>query len=108
MKRLLTHNHILLLQGKMGTFFCRFASFLMGQGKTVHKINFNAGDAFFYCHKDNMDNYRGKPEAFDEFLLSEAQIITKATYTIDGHCTDEYYTPEELQERVGGVGSTGK
>lgn len=68
MKRLLTHNHILLLQGKMGTFFCRFASFLMGQGKTVHKINFNAGDAFFYCHKDNMDNYRGKPEAFDEFL----------------------------------------
>ena len=38
-------------------------------------------------------------EAFDEFLLSEAQIITKATYTIDGHCTDEYYTPEELQER---------
>lgn len=68
MKRLLTHNHILLLQGKMGTFFCRFASFLMGQGKTVHKINFNAGDAFFYCHKDKMDNYRGKPEEFDEFL----------------------------------------
>lgn len=68
MKRLLTHNNILLLQGKMGRFFCRFATFLMGQGKTVRKINFNAGDAFFYCHKDKMDNYHGSLADFNEFL----------------------------------------
>lgn len=51
MKRLLDHRRILLLQGKMGTFFCRFATFLMDGGRTVHKINFNAGDAFFIVIK---------------------------------------------------------
>lgn len=68
MKRLMSHKNILLLQGKMGTFFCRFATFLMEQGKYVHKINFNAGDAFFYCHKHAVDNYRGRLEDFDKFL----------------------------------------
>lgn len=70
----MTHRNILLLQGKMGTFFCRFATFLMGQGKKVRKINFNAGDAFFYCHKDQADNYRGKVQDFDAFL---SQIIAE-------------------------------
>lgn len=68
LSRLMTHQNILLLQGKMGTFFCRFATHLMGQGKTIHKINFNAGDAFFYCHKDKMANYRGTLHDFDGFL----------------------------------------
>ncbi|MFB6348382.1 capsule biosynthesis protein [Moraxella sp. ZJ142] len=68
MKRLLEHRRILLLQGKMGVFFCRFATFLMDGGRMVHKINFNAGDAFFYCHKDKMSNYRGKLDEFDSFL----------------------------------------
>lgn len=71
-QNLLKHKNILLLQGKMGTFFCRFATFLMEQGKYVHKINFNAGDAFFYCHKHAVDNYRGRLEDFDKFL---AQIV---------------------------------
>ncbi|MDO5650788.1 MAG: capsular biosynthesis protein [Moraxella sp.] len=68
MTRLLTHRHILLLQGKMGSFFCRFASYLMSEGLTVSKINFNAGDAFFYCHKDKMTNYRGSVADFEYFL----------------------------------------
>lgn len=68
MKRLMSYDNILLLQGKMGTFFCRFATFLMAKGKVVHKINFNAGDAFFYCHKDKMSNFQGKLSEFDEFL----------------------------------------
>lgn len=72
MKRLLSHRRILLLQGKMGVFFCRFATFLMDGGRQVHKINFNAGDEFFYCHKDQMSNFRGKVEEFDAFL---SQII---------------------------------
>lgn len=68
MKRLMSHKNILLLQGKMGTFFCRFATFLKAQGKYVHKINFNAGDAFFYCHQYGVDNYRGRLEDFEQFL----------------------------------------
>lgn len=77
MKRLLDHRRILLLQGKMGTFFCRFATFLMDCGKQVHKINFNAGDAFFYCHKEQMSNFRGKLDEFSAFLtqiIDEHQI----------------------------------
>lgn len=62
----------------MGTFFCRFATFLMEQGKQVRKINFNAGDALFYCHKDKMDNYRGTVADFDTFI---SQIIEQ--YHID-------------------------
>lgn len=68
LKRLLSHDDILLLQGKMGTFFCRFATFLVSEGRRVHKVNFNAGDALFYCHKDKMSNFRGRQSEFDEFL----------------------------------------
>lgn len=52
MDNLLKHKNILLLQGKMGTFFCRFASFLISKNKYVHKINFNLGDAFFIAIKN--------------------------------------------------------
>ncbi len=73
MKHLLKHRRILLLQGKMGTFFCRFSTFLMDGGRDVFKINFNAGDAFFYCHKDKMTAFRGELSEFDDFL---SQFIT--------------------------------
>lgn len=68
MDNLLKHKNILLLQGKMGTFFCRFASFLISKNKYVHKINFNLGDAFFYCHKKHMSNYRGQVKDFDNYI----------------------------------------
>ena len=69
MQHLLTHNHVLLLQGKMGKFFDRFASFLQSQDIQVSKINFNAGDAFFYKHKRAYD-YVGTLAAFTPWLTS--------------------------------------
>lgn len=69
MQHLLTHNHVLLLQGKMGKFFDRFASFLQSQDIQVSKINFNAGDAFFYKHKHAYD-YVGTLAAFTPWLTS--------------------------------------
>ncbi len=71
--RLMTHQHILLLQGKMGTFFCRFASFLMKEGIEVSKLNFNAGDEFFYCHKDKATAYRGELSKFSDFITQFIQ-----------------------------------
>lgn len=65
---LLSHQRILLLQGKMGRFFCRFSSFLLGLDKQIFKINFNYGDEFFYCHKDRAVAFRGKLDEFDDFL----------------------------------------
>lgn len=68
-RHLMTHQKILLLQGKMGTFFCRLATFLMSQNKQVKKINLNAGDELFYRHKDNAIAYRGNLSDFYDFLL---------------------------------------
>ncbi len=68
MQKLLAHQHILLIQGKMGSFFSRFASFLMGQGITVSKINLNAGDAYFYQHKERVYNYRDTLGNFEGYL----------------------------------------
>ncbi len=68
MRKLLAHQHILLIQGKMGSFFSRFASFLMGQGITVSKINLNAGDAYFYQHKERVYNYRDTLGNFEGYL----------------------------------------
>lgn len=72
--RLLEHNNVLLLQGKMGRFFCRFATFLMAYGLQVYKFNFNAGDAFFYCYKNKMTNYHGNLADFDGFLADFIQL----------------------------------
>lgn len=68
MQKLLAHQHILLIQGKMGSFFSRFASFLMGQGITVSKINLNAGDGYFYQHKERVYNYRDTLGNFEGYL----------------------------------------
>lgn len=65
--KLLDHQTILLLQGKMGTYFCDFASFLMAMDKTVHKINFNYGDKFFYCHQNAYD-YTDTLANFGDYL----------------------------------------
>lgn len=35
-------------------------------------------------------------EAFDRFLLSDATITTRMTYSLDGHLTKGYLTEEEL------------
>ncbi|MBE0444076.1 capsular biosynthesis protein [Psychrobacter sp. FME5] len=67
MSHLLTHRHVLLLQGKMGGFFNRFSSFLQTQDIKVSKINFNAGDAFFY-HQDNTYAYTGTLAQFTAWL----------------------------------------
>lgn len=41
-------KQVLLLQGPVGPFFARLAKDLTAAGATVHKVNFNAGDALFY------------------------------------------------------------
>lgn len=67
MSHLLTHRHVLLLQGKMGGFFNRFSTFLQTQDIKVSKINFNAGDAFFY-HHPNTYEYTDTLAQFSDWL----------------------------------------
>lgn len=68
MRDLLTHQHVLLIQGKMGSFFSRFSTFLQHMGIRVSKINLNAGDAYFYQHTERVYNYRDKLKNFDVFV----------------------------------------
>ena len=51
-------NHALLLQGPAGPFMRRFAEDLMDAGIRVTKVNFHAGDVFFFSGPNSLP-YRG-------------------------------------------------
>ena len=100
MQHLLTHQHVLLLQGKMGSFFNRFASFLQSQDIAVSKINFNAGDAFFYKH-DQAHNYTGTLAAFAAWLagfIAEHKIDAVVCF---GDCRPHHLQAAKLCEKLG-------
>ncbi len=94
MQRLLTHQHVLLLQGKMGSFFSRFASFLFKQNIAVSKINFNAGDAFFYQH-DNAYDYTGDVDGFGEWLAKFVEVHHIDAIVCFGDCRPHHLKAAE-------------
>ncbi|OOF81800.1 capsule biosynthesis protein [Rodentibacter ratti] len=60
---------ILLLQGPIGAFFTDLSVWLQALGKTVYKINFNGGDAYFYPEKmKNTMNYTDTLNKFNSTL----------------------------------------
>ncbi len=60
-------DNILLLQGPVGPFFSRLAQDLAAHGHRVYKINFNAGDRFFYRRAGAVD-YRGGVDGWRPYL----------------------------------------
>lgn len=60
-------SNILLLQGPMGPFFDRLANDLESSGNNVYKINFNAGDSFFYNNGNNI-NYTDTIHDWPKYL----------------------------------------
>ncbi|MDY4281664.1 MAG: capsule biosynthesis protein [[Pasteurella] mairii] len=65
----LSSKNILLLQGPIGSFFLEFSHWLQTQNKRVFKLNFNAGDEYFYPknEKDTF-SYSGTCATFLSFL----------------------------------------
>lgn len=69
-------SNILLLQGPMGPFFTRLATDLESCGSSVYKINFNAGDRYYFSGRnckdftDHIDNW----PAYLEFKLKKWEI----------------------------------
>lgn len=98
MQRLLTHQHVLLLQGKMGSSFSRLASFLLDQNITVSKINFNAGDAFFYQH-DNAYDYKGAVDEFDGWLATFVEKHDIDAIVCFGDCRPHHLKAAEYCEQ---------
>lgn len=67
-------KNILLLQGPIGSFFYEFSLWLQSQQKTVFKLNFNAGDDYFYPnHTPNTVAYQDALSEFKSFLWQFCQ-----------------------------------
>lgn len=69
-------KRVLLLQGPNGPFFRRFAAELRSRGVQVTKVNFHAGDAFFFPGPSALA-FRGHAHEFPawlEHLISEREI----------------------------------
>jgi capsule polysaccharide modification protein KpsS len=62
------YDHVLLLQGPIGGFFSKLASYFQKKGSVVYKINFNAGDKFFYKHKINVLDFNDIDSQFEIFI----------------------------------------
>ena len=100
MSHLLTHRHVLLLQGKMGGFFNRFSTFLQTQNIKVSKINFNAGDAFFY-HHDNTYEYTDTLAQFSSWLQLFVQENDIDAIVCFGDCRPHHAQAACVSEQLG-------
>jgi capsular polysaccharide export protein len=74
--KLPAYQRVLLLQGPVGPFFIRLASLLEQRGAHVTKVNFNAGDDWFYPRGDVV-RFAGKPDQWPPFLQS---LIAEGNY----------------------------
>ena len=77
------NKRVLLLQGPVGPFFNRFAQDLQLLNSTIHKINFNGGDEFFYPQGIR---FVGKDAELKEFLISYIQTHQIDVMVMFGGC----------------------
>ena len=77
------NKRVLLLQGPVGPFFNRFAQDLQLLNSTIHKINFNGGDEFFYPQGIR---FVGKDTELKEFLISFIQTHKIDVMVMFGDC----------------------
>jgi len=77
--------NILLLQGPVGPFFNRLAQEFEDQGHKVFKINFNAGDSFFYT-RGCVSNFTGKPEQWPDYLEDKLKSLSIDRIYLFGDC----------------------
>lgn len=98
LKDLLTHHHVLLLQGKMGSFFSRFAGFLKKHNIKVSKVNFNAGDAYFYKHSPAYD-FNGQQEQLESWLDELIDQHNIDAVVCFGDCRPHHLIARKLLEK---------
>ena len=79
-----SHKNILFLQGPVGPFFKRIAKQLRDVGAHVHKINFNAGDWFFWRQK--AINFRQHPDQWETFFEEKLKDLAIDYVVLFGDC----------------------
>ena len=97
---LLAARRILLLQGPMGDFFQQLGRWLESCGIECHKVNFNAGDWFFYPGQ-NAVNYYGRLEHFSVWLKQYIQAKNIDTVVCFGDCRFYHAKAKSLTEELG-------
>jgi capsular polysaccharide export protein len=93
------NKRVLLLQGPIGPFFCRFAKDLEGTGATVFKINLNGGDWFFYRKK--AINFRGTEAEWPHFLLDILTRLNIDTVMLFGDCRAYHQVAHKIARERG-------
>jgi capsular polysaccharide export protein len=96
------YKNALLLQGPVGPFFLKLARFLSRRGTSVHKINFNAGDEYFYPpEQPNTVLYDFTPRYWPKYL--ERYIVQKqiGAIFIFGDCRPIHKNVKSLCESYG-------
>lgn len=67
-QELLSSKKVLFLQGPMGDFFSQLAKWLTAQDIECYKLNFNAGDWFYYHSCKNTFHFRGRVGQFARWI----------------------------------------
>lgn len=78
-------QNILLLQGPIGPFFNQFAKELEQADHTVHKINFNGGDDFYYSRK-NTHHFTGSVGQWRDYLGEKLRVLDISRIYLFGDC----------------------
>ncbi len=91
-------RRVLLLQGPVGPFFKRFARDLHDAGAQVHKLNFNAGDWFFF---HSGETYRGTMEDWPRWLEQRLRTLKIDIVFLFGDCRPIHRAAHEVATGMG-------
>lgn len=92
-------QRVLLLQGPVGAFFARFAADLRSVGAEVFKVNFNAGDWFFY--RSGAINYRGTMADWPAWLEEQLRSLRIDVVFLFGDCRPVHQAAHAVVTRMG-------
>lgn len=101
LKGLTTYRRPLLLQGPMGPFFAQLADWLEGDGRTVHKVQFNGGDRLFYRGRPNTHDYTGHHEELAAWLASMLVSHQIDAIVLFGQYRPVHVVAREVAARLG-------
>lgn len=92
-------KRILLLQGPVGPFFARLAQALRERDAAVFKINFHAGDWFFYPR--HAAHYRGTMENWSQWIEEFIRREKIEVVLLYGDCRPIHCDAHRVAEKLG-------
>ena len=91
---------ILLLQGPVGPFFRNLSDEFKEIGHIVYKVNFNAGDRYFYPGSRTLD-YKGTPESWAQNLRGLIRKLSIDRIYVFGDCRFYHAVARDIAREEG-------